>query len=318
MRSVVTLGNFDGVHRGHRALLRAARQEADANDAQVVAMTFDPHPATLLRPEAVPPRLLGRGRKVDRLKQCGADRVVVLEPTRDLLARAPEEFVAHLVERYHPVAMVEGPNFRFGHKAAGNIDTLRGLGGKLGFATRIVEPCRAGLTDQLEVPLSSTLVRQLIAHGRVADAAVALGQPFDLVATVIPGERRGRTIGVPTLNLDPQDLAGFVLPGMGVYAGHVTLPDGRAFPAAISVGVKPTFGQRQLIIEAHLIGFDEDAYNQRVTVAFARWLRDQSPFPSVDALKAQLHRDIDRASELAERDLMLPAAALLRSAEANT
>jgi len=312
MPTILTIGNFDGVHRGHRALLDAARQRADAldgQDARVVAITFDPHPATLLRPERVPPRLLGRDEKTARLKDAGADQVITLTPTPDLLARSPEEFIAHLVEAHQPAAFVEGPNFRFGHRAAGNTDTLTRLGRQLGFTTHIVEPCRVGLTDQLDAPLSSTLIRQLVTGGRVADAALALSRPFDLTATVIPGEQRGRTIGVPTLNLSPQDLQGFVLPGDGVYAGHVTLPDGRVFPSAISVGVKPTFGRQQRIIEAHLIGFDEDAYNQRVTVALTRWLRDQSRFPGIDALQQQLHRDIARAADYADRDLLLPPAA---------
>ncbi len=309
--SVITIGNFDGVHLGHRAIVERARAHADrlkapgsaggsathgtdgSSDVQVVALTFDPHPARILRPDAEPATLTPIARRVALLESLGVDRVVVLESTPDLLGQSPREFIEHIVDEHGAVAVVEGPDFRFGRDRAGDIDLLRTLSQSHGFDVEIVEPVETALNDQLLATVSSSLVRTLLTHGRVADAARCLGRPYDIEGVVTRGEQRGRTIGVPTANLDPAALDGVAVPGNGVYAGRVTLPDGMTHAAAISVGPKPTFNGRQRVVEAHLLDCDADLYDRPIRVKFEKWLRDQQPFPGIDALKAQLARDID-------------------------
>ncbi len=303
-RSVLTIGNFDGVHLGHRAIVSRARELA-AGGARVTALTFDPHPAAVLRPGTQPPVLAPIARRVDALMQAGADQVHLLKPTADLLSQSPDAFVARLVEEFAPVAIIEGMDFHFGKGRAGNIDTLRQLGAARGFSVEAVPGVEVVLSDQLRTVVSSSLVRWLIGRGRVADAGRCLGRPYALETTIVRGEQRGRTIGIPTINLDPNPIADHILPCDGVYAGSAVLTDDdeqTAYPAAISVGVKPTFGQKQLTIEAHLLGYTSDApdalYGRGVRLSFARFLRDQYPFPSLDALVAQLRRDIDRVKTL--------------------
>lgn len=322
-RSVITIGNFDGVHLGHRAILRRARKLADAKRARVIALTFDPHPASVLRPGAQPPTLSRTHRRIEHLMEAGADQVHLLRPTSDLLAQTPEGFVDRLIGEFHPAAIIEGPDFRFGKARAGDLDTLRALGASRGFAVEAVPDVEVTLYDRLRTTVSSSLIRWLVGRGRVADAALALGRPFELETTIARGEQRGRTIGIPTANLDLDALEGQILPADGVYAGQATLePDTSdalpssdiphppspiphpppLFPAAISVGVKPSFGEKQLTIEAHLLDYedpDPDAlYGRTVRLCFARFLRDQYPFPGPEALGAQLRRDIARVQAL--------------------
>jgi len=241
-RSVISIGAFDGVHRGHAEIVRRARALADARGARVVVMAFAAHPATVLRPGSAPPRLLEPRRKAELLRRCGADAVDLVEPTPELLGQSAEAFVETVVQRLAPVAVVEGPDFRFGKARAGDLARLRRLGGRLGFEVVEVEPVTAALTDLTEPRVSSTLVRWLLGRGRVADAAIALGRPFELAGPVIEGERRGRTIGVPTINLGPPDDPNQLCPAPGVYGGtaHLLAAEGQTqdhpYPAAISVG----------------------------------------------------------------------------------
>ncbi len=317
-RSVITIGNFDGVHRGHRAILGRARRLADAESARLIVLTFDPHPAAVLRPGSQPPVLTTTTRRVELLMEAGADQVHLLRPTQDVLGLSPEAFVDRLVEEFSPLVFVEGQDFRFGKGRAGDIDTLRRLGeqrgGADGFAVELVDGIEVTLGDRLVTPVSSSLIRWLVGRGRVADAALCLGQCFALDSTVVRGEQRGRQIGVPTINLDLAAISDHILPADGVYAGVAWVQGAAAsgkssagapsatgavpFTAAISVGVKPTFGKRSLTIEAHLLDYhspDPDAlYGQGVRLSFAHWLRDQYAFPDVEALKSQLKRDIDR------------------------
>ncbi|MEM9883422.1 MAG: bifunctional riboflavin kinase/FMN adenylyltransferase [Planctomycetota bacterium] len=307
--SVLTLGNFDGPHVGHRAILRRARELAAPAGASVVAVTFDPPPVRLLRPGAEPPQITTIAERTARLRDAGADAVEVLSVTPELLGKSAEGFVADLVERFAPVAVVEGPDFRFGHRRAGDMDLMAELGKRYGFTAVVVPPVEAVLGDQTVQTVSSSLVRWLVGRGRVEDAAACLGRPFALTAEVVKGEQRGRTIGVPTANLDPNTLAPMIVPADGVYAAWATVepretgePD--AWPAAVSIGVKPTFGNKILTVEAHLIDVDDgpDLYGRRLTLRFARWLRDQYPFPGVGALRAQLGRDIDSARRVLTAD----------------
>lgn len=294
---VITIGNFDGVHLGHRAILDAARQCAERHGADVDAMTFEPHPAKVLRPERVPPRLMSAAQRQDTLLAAGADRVTLLEPTRDLLGMSAEQFIRSLTERCDVRAIVEGPDFHFGKGAAGDVEALRGFGERFGFEMIIVDPVEIALHDMLLAPVRSSLIRWLVGYGRVADAARCLGGPFTLSAEIVEGDRRGRTIGFPTANFQISDLADAALPARGVYAAEATTQDGRTFQAAVNVGVKPTFTPPRPSIEAHLLDFEGDLYGQTLSLAFHHWVRDEQKFPNIEALSAQLGRDVKRVRQ---------------------
>ncbi|GIW74199.1 MAG: hypothetical protein KatS3mg103_0721 [Phycisphaerales bacterium] len=297
---MVCIGVFDGVHLGHRSLIERARHLADrlGPAARVVAMAFDPSPKAVLNPGSAPPRLSSLGDRVAWLRQAGADEVVHLVPTADLLGRSAEWFVDHLLMPLRPAAVVEGPDFRFGAGRSADVHTLADLGRQRGFAVHVVPPVEVALHDQMIVPASSTRVRWLLNHGRVADAAVVLGRGYELVGTVQRGDRRGRAIGFPTANLP----ASTMLPADGVYACRATLPDGRVLPAAANVGDRPTVDGRRRRVEAHLIGYRPPAgqpeYGWPMRLEFVSWLRDQVRFASVDDLADQLRRDVARAERV--------------------
>ncbi|MEO0515414.1 MAG: bifunctional riboflavin kinase/FMN adenylyltransferase [Planctomycetota bacterium] len=303
-RTVLTLGNFDGPHLGHLAILHRARDLAQQHDARVVAITFDPPPIQILRPGQEPPLITPIIERIARLRQGGADEVAVLTPTPELLTQSAEAFIEYLVEKYRPVAIVEGPDFRFGKQRGGDMARLAELGGQHGFEAITVPRVEAPLSDLQLAPVSSSLVRWLVGRGRVADAAACLGRPFSLTADVVKGEQRGRQLDIPTANLDARQIAPHIIPADGVYAGLAELSgEGPSEPAghyacAISVGVKPTFGTKALTVEAHLLDYDpspaDDLYGQPITLHFARWVRDQYPFPGVGPLREQLFRDIEQ------------------------
>ena len=303
--SVITIGNFDGVHLGHQAILASARELANQRGARVLALTFDPMPVAVLRPGAGPPHLGSIQQRTDALKHAGADDVVVVNPTRDVLSQEATHYIDSLIEQYDAVGFVEGEDFHFGHKRGGDMKLLSDLGKQQGLGVASLPRVQTTLSDCTDAPISSSLIRWLVGRGRVEDARRCLGRPFELVGEIVKGEQRGRTIGVPTINLDPDAYRTLITPMDGVYAGTATLDDDpeTPIPAAISVGVKPTFGHDQLTIEAHLIDHDPgdpDAhYGKTVNLTFAHWLRDQYPFKGVDNLKQQLHRDIEAAQQLA-------------------
>lgn len=293
-RSVITVGNFDGVHVGHRALLRAARELADGK-AQVVAVTFTRNPLHVLRPTSGgPPTLMDSAQRQKALLAAGADQVLLLEPTPELLGLAPEQFVDRMLADLNVAGWVEGPDFHFGKDRAGDMAMLRELGRGRGFEVRQVAPATVTLRDQHQAPVSSTLVRWLVACGRMADAELCLAQPFTMRGQVVRGEQRGRTIGFPTANLDTGDR---VVPLDGVYGGTVEI-DGREHAAAISVGVKPTFGQKQRCFEAFIIDYRGDLYGRVIEVKLLRFLRDQAIFPGVESLIEQMNRDVERVRGL--------------------
>lgn len=301
-RTVITLGNFDGVHLGHAALVSAARRaadrfEVDPSRPSMTVLSFDPSPVTVLQPSKAPPRLSQFAQREQWLRQAGADEVVALRPTPGLLDLTAERFLTSLVEQYNPVAIVEGPDFRFGRGRGGSIALLRELESRYGYETIVVDPVDAVLSDQSLVRVSSTLIRWLLGHGRVRDATALLGRPYELRCQVVRGDQRGRTIGVPTANLDQLDQ---LLPGDGIYAGLAERPDGRRFPAAISVGTKPTFGQHPRTCEAHLLGYGGplDDYGWTIRLEFHHWLRDQLLYHDVEALIDQLQRDIQQTGTL--------------------
>jgi riboflavin kinase / FMN adenylyltransferase len=318
-RSVVTIGNFDGVHLGHVALLDRTTGIAADRAADAVAVTFDPHPAALLRPDAVPLALQSIEERVDLLRAHGVDDVVVLTFDERLAAQSPAEFVTeHLVERLRADVVVVGENFRFGAGAAGGIDTLTDLGLELGFT---VDP--VGLVDVDGRPVSSSAVRALLMSGDLAAASRMLGRSFTITGEVVAGERRGRTIGVPTANVSVPP--GRVLPADGVYAcwvrpgegGDGSTGTGRAaserVPAVVNVGWRPTFDGTTRTLEAHLLldpavaagwlaGRREaggpDLYGRRLVVAFEGRIRGEERFDGPEALVARIRQDVEVAREL--------------------
>jgi riboflavin kinase/FMN adenylyltransferase len=306
--TVITIGNFDGVHVGHRALLARARALAGSG-GRVVAMSFDPHPATVLAPGSAPARIEPFSVRRERLLAV-ADEVVTLDPRNGMLRLTPREFVAAVVERYRPTAFVEGPDFHFGAKRAGNPEVLAALGREMGFAVEIEHPVEVGLVDGSLVRASSTLARLLIGHGRVGDAACVLGRAVELRGEVTRGDRRGRQVGFPTANLTlGAEWAGAVLPMDGVYAGTGVLPDGRRVDAMVNIGTRPTVAGVDHRIEAHLLqeasadgvwapirGLPE--YGWAMRLELRAWLRDQVRFSGFPALVEQLHRDRARALAL--------------------
>jgi len=302
--SVVTVGAFDAVHLGHRALLDHARTAAAQHGARVVALSFDPHPLAALRPGSEPPRLTRWADRVGLLKEAGADEVVRLEPTAEFLELSPEAFIRRVVDDHGAVAWIEGGDFRFGKNRAGDVGLLAAEATRLGFDFELIEQIDAEFHDQTVVRVSSSMVRWLLSGGRVADAARLLGRPHAISGTVVQGHRRGRTIGFPTANMDLGPDAPMA-PAEGVYAGSATLPDGRTFPAAISVGTNPTFGPNGRTVEPHLIGCPADGdaieglpeYGWELSVTFEHWIRDTVRFGGIDALIAQIRRDVDRTLE---------------------
>jgi len=306
--TVVTVGMFDGVHRGHRALLDRVAAEAAARGVPAAAVTFDRHPLAVLRPGSEPPLLTTLDRKVELLGQAGVEVVLVLAFTPELSQVGAEAFAADvLFDGLGARAVVVGENFRFGHKAAGDPDLLADLGRPRG-----IEVVAVGLHANGGQVVSSTRVRAELAAGDVAAAAASLGRPHAVEGVVVAGNRRGGPVlGMPTANLDLP--AGIAIPADGVYAGHLTdevpegsgepqggAPAGRpvARPAAVSVGTNPQFGSERRRVEAHVLDFDGDLYGHRVSVGFAHRLRGQAVFADVEELAAQMRADVDQARRL--------------------
>lgn len=308
---VLTIGNFDGVHRGHQAILAAGRRHADRARTRLVVMTFDPHPAAILSPSATPPMLSAFSERLYWLEAAGADTVVVVESRPDFFAISADEFIQDVVlARFRPVAMVEGESFGYGRKRQGDVHTLTAAGRHHGFEVDIVRPVRIALGGHPDVVISSSLVRQLLRSGTVDQAALCLGRPYALFGTVEHGARRGRTLGFPTVNLQT---TGLLTPAEGVYAGRAgqvdpvvakgqpgagVSPVCSFVPAAISIGYCPTFDGQQLLIEAHLLDFHGDLYGRTLRIEFLDWLRGQESFKSREALCEQIRRDVERTRRI--------------------
>ncbi|MFW6155269.1 MAG: bifunctional riboflavin kinase/FAD synthetase [Planctomycetota bacterium] len=286
---VVTIGNFDGVHRGHQSILATARGLARREGTRAIAMTFEPSPLRVLAPERAPAKLMHLDQRCEALTSEGADDVVVIHTTPGLLHLTPEAFVRDiLVDHLGPRHVVEGPNFFFGHHRAGNVKTLAGLGREMGFETHVVEPVTVKLTDGTVTRVSSSLVRHLLTEGKVEDAAVCLGRPHTLRGLVVRGRGVGRELHLETANLDCEDQ---LLPADGVYAAWAAL-NGQTCPAAVSVGVRPTFGLHQRAVEAHLLDHEGTLYGRRLALRLIKRLRGQRAFDSPDALCRQIAEDI--------------------------
>lgn len=298
----ITIGNFDGVHLGHRALIDRAR-DLVGRDGQVTALAFHPHPFVRLRPEFAPARIEPWDTRVRRLTEAGADRVERLEPTPELLGTDPAGFVAWLIDTHRPTHIVEGPDFHFGKGRAGTVETLRELAGGRGVAVEVVPPVMVSLRDQSEVVASSSLVRWLLAHGRVRDAAYCLGRPHELAGTVVQGDRLGRTIGFPTANLDTECLS----PGDGVYAAAAVLPDGSEAVAAVHIGPRPAVGSSEHRVEAYLMEPDGSRWTPTPGMPESGWsctlrligrVRDLVKVDGLEALVGQILRDCQRCVEM--------------------
>jgi riboflavin kinase/FMN adenylyltransferase len=290
-RCVVTIGVFDGVHRGHQAIISRAVRRAQEADLPAVVVTFDPHPSEVVRPGTHPPVLTTIRRKAEIFTEMGVDALAVLPFTAEFSRLGPAEFVHEtLVERLHAVAVVVGDNFRFGHKAAGDVPALRELGIEFGFTTEGVP-----LLSDGGVTISSTYVRACIDAGDVAAAAAALGREHRLDGIVVRGDGRGRQLGYPTANLRTEPYA--AIPADGIYAGRVVL-GGKRLPAAVSVGTNPTFEGKERRVEAYILDFDEDIYGDEIGVEFASLVRGQERYDRVEDLIAQMGRDVERTRDI--------------------
>ena len=293
-RSVVTVGVFDGVHRGHQQLIGAAVAAGRERGLPTVLVTFDPHPAEVIRPGSHPARLTSLRRRADLVAALGVDAFLVLPFTAELARRSAAEF-AHevLVERLHAAAVLVGRNFTFGHRAEGTVEVLGELGTRFGFAVDAVALATDGAGDH--VTFSSTYVRACIAAGDVEAAAAALGRPHRVEGVVVHGFRRGRELGFPTANVASPPFT--ALPADGVYAGRFVI-GGRELPAAVSVGSNPTFSGTERTVEAHVLDVDEDFYGHEVGVDLVARLRGQERYDDLDALVAAIRGDVDRTRAL--------------------
>jgi riboflavin kinase/FMN adenylyltransferase len=293
---VAIIGNFDGVHGGHRALVNQARQRAGAGpDDRVVAVTFDPHPAAVLRPDSAPARLTSVERRADLLREAGVDDVVVLHFTPELASLSPREFARMLREdsAIAADAVIVGDNFRFGARAAGDTAMLADLGGEMGFDVEVIALVSEDIPGDIDGAWSSTRIRESIAAGDLVAAAAMLGRPHRLEGIVVRGDQRGRELGYPTANVDvASDVA---VPPDGVYAGWLVV-GGVGLPAAVSIGTNPQFDGRERRVEAYAIDRDDlDIYGAPVAVDLVVRLRGQEVFDSVDDLIAQMGRDVTAA-----------------------
>jgi riboflavin kinase/FMN adenylyltransferase len=297
-RCVVTIGVFDGVHRGHQQIVaRAAQRGADLG-LPLVVVTFDPHPDEVIRPGSHPPLLCTVRFRAELLASFGADAVCVVPFSYELSQQTADDFVRSiLVDGLHVAGVVVGEDFRFGHKAAGNLALLAELGEKYDFGAEGVPLITDG-----GVTVSSSLIRELLVAGDVARAAIELGRPHRVEGVVVRGQQRGRALGFPTANAEPPPHT--AIPGDGVYAGWLAAldADGRKaeqWPAAISVGTNPTFDGADRTVEAYALERDDlDLYGWHVAVEFAERLRGQVRFESVDALVGQMHQDAAAAAEV--------------------
>jgi riboflavin kinase / FMN adenylyltransferase len=295
-RSVVTIGSFDGVHRGHQLIINKAIVRARELGARSVVVTFDPHPSEVVRPGSHPPLLAPQRRRAELMAAFGVDAVLVIPFTLEFSRLSPEDFVQRiLVDALHAALIVEGPNFRFGHRASGDVALLAELGARYDFTVDV-----ADFTVQCEngAPLSSSLARQLVAEGDMAGAAEVLGRPHRVEGVVVRGAQRGRELGYPTANVET--LPHTAIPADGVYAGWLTA-DRELMPAAISVGTNPTFDGTARTVEAYAIDrVGLDLYGMHVSVDFLAYLRGMEKFDSIDALLDRMADDVKQARELTD------------------
>ena len=288
---VLALGNFDGLHRGHMKIIDRVRQRAGERGGTAAAMTFDPHPPRVLRPDKAPALLMTLDQKVEAMRKSGMQGLAIVRFTRELSQWDPETFVRSVLVDWLQVAEVwVGANFLFGHERAGTFTVLRGLGARYGFRAEKIDPVR-----YKDFVVSSTRVRRLVSEGRVDEAGALLGHHYFIDGTIVRGAGRGRSLGVPTANLASGNE---LVPPAGVYATLARV-DGVVMPSITNIGLRPTFGDvEHAVIETHLLDVDRDLYDVRLRLSFVQRLRDERAFADVDALKAQIEADARSARRL--------------------
>lgn len=299
-RSVITIGTFDGVHVGHQHVLGQVRDEAGRRGLRSAVVTFDQHPALVLRPENAPALLTTLDQKLELIEATGIDAVYVVRFDAERARTEPDDFVQQVfVDALHAVAVVVGEDFHFGRDRHGDIGKLRDTGERFGFEVRGLELIRHAPDDREHV--SSTAIRRSLAGGDVARAALMLGRPYEVRGVVSRGDERGRTIGFPTANIPVSKIMAW--PADGVYAGWYVRPDGSQHACAINIGRRPTFYEhaQQSLLEAHLLDFDGDLYGESARVQFVEFLRSEQRFSGIDALVEQLKRDIDETRRILAR-----------------
>lgn len=288
---VVALGNFDGLHRGHMKIIDRVRRRAGERGGTPAAMTLDPHPPRVLRPDKAPPLLMTTAQKLEALGRAGMQGIAVVRFTRELSLWDPEAFVRTvLVEWLRVTEVWVGANFLFGHERAGTFSVLRSLGARYGFRAEKIDPVR-----YKDFVVSSTRIRRLVQEGRVDEAGALLGHHYFIDGEVARGAARGRTIGFPTANLDT---ANDLLPPAGVYATTLSV-EGLVLPAITNIGLRPTFGDvDRPVVETHVFDFSRDLYGQTLRLSFVQRLREERTFPDVDALRTQIEADCRSARRL--------------------
>ena len=291
---VIALGNFDGLHRGHLKIIERVKRGAAEHGGTPMAMTFDPHPPRIVRPDKAPPLLMTKAQRIEALHRAGVHCVAVVRFTKELSQWDADTFVRKVLVDWLRVSEVwVGANFLFGHERTGNFSVLRSLGARYGFRAEKIDPVR-----YKDFVVSSTRVRRLINEARVDEAGALLGHQYFVDGTVVQGDQRGRTIGFPTANLSTENE---LLPPHGVYATTATV-EGLVYPSVTNIGVRPTVDQSgRVSIETHLFNVDRNLYGARMRVGFVQRLRDERTFESLDALKTQIQADCDRARVLFER-----------------
>ncbi|MBT2504828.1 bifunctional riboflavin kinase/FAD synthetase [Streptomyces sp. ISL-98] len=297
-RSVVTIGSYDGVHRGHQLIIGRAVDRARELGVPSVVVTFDPHPSEVVRPGSHPPLLAPHHRRAELMAELGVDALLILPFTAEFSKLSPADFIVKvLVDKLHAKAVIEGPNFRFGHRAAGDVAFLSELGPTYDYEVEVVDLYVRGEAGGGE-PFSSTLTRRLVAEGDVEGAAEILGRPHRVEGVVVRGAQRGRELGYPTANVET--LPHTAIPADGVYAGWLTV-EGEAMPAAISVGTNPQFDGTERTVEAYAIDrVGLDLYGLHVGVDFLAYVRGQAKFDSIEALLVAIADDVKRSRELIE------------------
>jgi len=285
--AALTIGVFDGVHRGHQALISQTVQRARAIGGRSIVLTFYPHPRLVLRPDVPVYELTSLSERAELIAALGVDVVATLAFTKELSLLPAEAFIDMLLQHVALRELCVGPDFALGQGRSGTVAVLRELGAQRGFVVNAIPPVRLGGER-----VSSTRVRTLVAAGNVEQAAQLLGRPMVIEGTIITGVQRGRTLGFATANLAPA--APYLLPSNGIYAVYAEL-DGERLPAVANIGVRPTFGHNALLVEVHILDFDRVIYGKRLRVHLIKRLRDELRFASVDALVAQMQRDVAAA-----------------------
>jgi len=288
--TVLTIGNFDGVHRGHQELIKLVVKRARELGADAAVLTFHPHPLEILKPGTQVKRLNSQEERAELLASLGIDLLVMYPFTRETAQTSARDFVAALKERLRMRELWVGPDFALGRNREGNIEKLRELGRELGFEVRVF-PTFVWQGQAIH----STDIREMVSSGRVEEAHELLGRPYRLSGQVVAGARRGKKIGFPTINISP--CPGHLMPATGVYAAWAVIGDGSRYPAVVNVGRRPTFGGNGIVVEAHLLDFVGDVYGWEVELWFHKRLRDEKKFPGVDALVEQIGKDIEAARE---------------------